>query len=741
MDIRTQTALLAAIVNLALAVSMLLRPGRPRVITLYSTLGLGIAAYYLGDFLFALTDHDVWRRVSLGFGAVVPALALAFFMEFLEVTPRRARRGQAVAALVALFGAAVALTPLGRIPAARVAVAACAFAALTASLSLLVSRRAATDSRIDRARLTYLWVGAAAAVVFSATDLLVRFDVPFPTVGPLVTTLYLYFLAQTIHRLRLLDLNELLGKVVALSVLALILTLIYGVLVYWVGERPGLFLFETLVASFVILILVEPLRAKVEAFVASTMFRERFEMIHRLNALRARTQSIIDVHELARVVLDALEETRRVTHASLYLLADDRPGFRLLDHRGPAPAAFVDATAARGLLFAASSGQKAVLVENVDRRVAELRATAQPESRRVRDEVKRLTETRGAMREMLAGITVPLSGQDRVIGFLNLEDERVAEAYASNEIAVVLDVAERIAIAVENSKLYERIKERDRLAALGEMAAGLAHEIRNPLGAIKGAAQVLDPQGTPADSGDLLRVIVEEVNRLNKVVSEFLDYARPLKQNFAPTDVNDVVSRTAKLMQGEQLPPDIEVRLELADALPRMMGDAEQLRQVVLNLMLNAVQAMPKGGTLTLCTARPDEAAWRDFRAAPEMVELRVRDTGKGIPEEHRPNIFVPFFTTKEKGTGLGLAICQRIVKSHGGSVALAPRATLGGAEFIIRLPAIAEAKPATEPAVEATPNPDALPPPEIRALRQASRDRGQGSAVAKSKARRPGLG
>jgi len=112
-----------------------------------------------------------------------------------------------------------------------------------------------------------------------------------------------------------------------------------------------------------------------------------------------------------------------------------------------------------------------------------------------------------------------------VIGFFNLWDERVPEAFASDEIALILSLAEQLADVVENSKLYDRMRERDRLAALGEMSAGLAHEIRNPLGAIKGAAQCLDPARLPGEEGEFLEVIVDEVNRLNGVVSAFLDYA------------------------------------------------------------------------------------------------------------------------------------------------------------------------------------------------------------------------
>lgn len=720
MDIRSQSALLAAIISLALAISVLLRPRR-RAVTLFSVMCLVIFAYYLGEFLSAVWANALWARASILFGALVPGSAIAFFGEFLGVPPKSSRWARLGASAGAVLALAVAASPLCRSELARFGVAAWTFGTLLVGYSLLLRRMRGTASNIERVRLRYLAYGAGCAIVSAALDYLPRFGLPFPPLGAIITSLYLFLLAQTLLRLRLLDLHEILAKTAALSLLAFLFGGVYALLVAWVGDRPGLFFFNSMVASIVIVILFEPLRAKVDEWVVATLFRERFAMIRTLTGLKARIGSVIEVRDLARLVLDTFHETRRVTHASLYLLSEDRPGFWLLDSRGPSPTLFLDAAMARPLISAAMGGQKAVLLENLERRLTELRgALDRPESRRGRDETKRLSDLRAALKQMNAGITVPIMGGDRIIGFLNLWDERVPEAYASDEIALILEIAERVATVVENSKLYERMKERDRLAALGEMAAGLAHEIRNPLGAIKGAAQFLAPENQPQENAEFLGVIVEEVDRLNTVVSQFLDYSRPLKQTFAPTDLADVIVRTAKLL-ANAIPENVELELELAERLPRVQADAEQLKQVLINLLQNAVQAMPQGGTIVVGARCPDEAApWR-FTESPDVVELRVRDTGHGIAEEARQHIFVPFYTTKEKGTGLGLAICQRLVKSHGGTISV--NSKVGeGAEFLIRLPAIPDARaekhqgpppPDGTPAPELTPNPEALVPRE----------------------------
>jgi two-component system sensor histidine kinase HydH len=719
MDIRTQSALLASLVGLALGLAMLLRPGRSRVVTLYSVFALTVAGYYLALFFASIFPEPGWvSRTAVGatilLASVVPLAAVSFFLEFLGVSKEAHVLGRRLALLSGVFGLAVAVTPLANQNWARVAVGVWVLGTLVTSVSLLLNRVHIQESRIERLRLMYLAIGAGATLLLTALDLVGRrYDIPLPPLGPIFSTMYLFFLSQTLLRLRLMDLHELLGKIASQTVLAFILAAVFTVLTVWVKENAALFIFNTVVAAFVTIILTEPLRVKVDEQVVAIFFRERFELLRSLGALRARMATVIDISEVTRMVLDAIHETGRVTHTSVYMLAEDRPGYRLLDSRGPLPETFLDTAAARGLLLAAASGQKAVLLENVDTRLTALRGHG-AEGKRFRDEIKRLQDTRASLLQMKSGISVPLVGNDRVIGFLNLWDERVPEAYASDEIALILAVAERLATVLENSKLYEKIRERDRLAALGEMAAGLAHEIRNPLGAIKGAAQCLDPKRLPGEDGEFLGVIVEEVNRLNGVVTAFLDYARPLKQSFGPTDLNEVVTRTMRLIQND-VPQKIELAVQLDLAVPRVDGDAEQLKQVLINLVQNAVQAFGEaGGRITVGTAKPDR--FSDFRGnMNEFVEVHVSDTGPGIPLDQQQHIFVPFFTTKQKGTGLGLAICQRIVKNHGGSIAVHSKPG-EGCTFVVRLPSL----PAEPQAVEAVPSDGtsfpatqpALPPP-----------------------------
>lgn len=224
----------------------------------------------------------------------------------------------------------------------------------------------------------------------------------------------------------------------------------------------------------------------------------------------------------------------------------------------------------------------------------------------------------------------------------------------------------------------DRKLEEEKTALLEEMAPVLAHEIRTPLTSIKAAAQYLRSDATQEEESRLLDVIIEEANRLNGVVSQFLNYAKPYQLNIKPHNINEVVDRALTIATVSGLPPHIVIEKELRPDVPPVHIDAEQIIQVILNMINNALEAMPTGGTLTVKTRK----ITTDTGAA---VGISIRDTGQGIRKEELKHIFKPFFTTRERGVGLGLAICNKIVRSHGGTIRVKSIASQGSI-FHIRL-------------------------------------------------------
>jgi signal transduction histidine kinase len=232
----------------------------------------------------------------------------------------------------------------------------------------------------------------------------------------------------------------------------------------------------------------------------------------------------------------------------------------------------------------------------------------------------------------------------------------------------------------------EQLRRAERLSVLGEIAAGLAHEIRNPLAGMKGALEIVVSRaasGTP--EAEFSAIATKELARLESLVQEFLDYARPKPPRFRAADLPEVIRRVTTLLGPEADRAGVSLAVEGVGAPAELRIDPEQIEQVLVNVVLNAVQASPRGGRVVL-RHQP-----RDGRYV-----LEVLDQGAGLSPETEARIFEPFFTTKERGTGLGLAISQRIVVAHHGQIRLAPHPG-GGTMAEIVLPLSATAQPQSQ--------------------------------------------
>jgi GAF domain-containing protein len=296
-------------------------------------------------------------------------------------------------------------------------------------------------------------------------------------------------------------------------------------------------------------------------------------------------------------------------------------------------------------------------------------------------------------------LALPLLLRDRTIGAVIIMEPRFPRRFTPAEVERAAAIANQLAVAVENARLYEdlrrsyadlertqhRLIQRERLAALGELSAVVAHEVRNPLGVIFNSLGSLRRLVRPTgDAKLLLDIVGEEADRLNRIVGDLLDFARPSTPQLRPEPLERIVDEAVGAALAQK-PHGVEVARELDVSVPPVPMDARLVRQALLNVAVNAVQAMPRGGRITLRTRRAGDA-----------VVVEIEDTGAGIPEEVKARIFEPFFTTKASGTGLGLAVVKRIVEGHGGSVAVSNRPG-SGAVFALSFPlfGVVEKEPA----------------------------------------------
>ncbi len=245
-------------------------------------------------------------------------------------------------------------------------------------------------------------------------------------------------------------------------------------------------------------------------------------------------------------------------------------------------------------------------------------------------------------------------------------------------VHVVSDITEQVL-------LERRMARAEQLALIGEMAAALAHEVKNPLAGMKGALEiVLEDLSAESPHRFVLRHVLEEIERINRIITDLLDYARPRPRESVPTDVNRLIEQVISAARVQLANNHIGLEFQPAPELPLLVVDPDEMQKVILNLLLNAIQAVHDHGHILVRTGYdPQERA----------IRISVTDTGEGIPPENLDKIFRPFFTTKKRGTGLGLATCQRIVTGYGGTITV--QSEVGkGSTFTVTLPVHSPAAP-----------------------------------------------
>ncbi len=230
--------------------------------------------------------------------------------------------------------------------------------------------------------------------------------------------------------------------------------------------------------------------------------------------------------------------------------------------------------------------------------------------------------------------------------------------------------------AMERLRLKERLARAEKLSSLGEMAAGISHEIRNPLGIIRSSAELLKKKAAKVDPTNTIPdIIVEESSRLNSIITDFINYAKPRNPNIAPCRVEEVIEKNITFLEAQMNKQGYIIEKRYQNSLPQIMADSNMLYQSFLNILINAMQAMPNGGRILVELSSNDH-----------LLTVHFDDEGKGIPPENLEKIWDPFFTTKDMGTGLGLGIVKNIIESHGGSIQIVNR-PVRGARVTIELP------------------------------------------------------
>jgi signal transduction histidine kinase len=287
-------------------------------------------------------------------------------------------------------------------------------------------------------------------------------------------------------------------------------------------------------------------------------------------------------------------------------------------------------------------------------------------------------------------LVVPLIVVNRLTGGLFIGRKTDATSFTQDELSTISMLANRSALAIEYALMYQfqedklkRLFLADSLATMGELAAGAAHEIRNPLTSIRSTVQFLR-KDLPEAKRPMMDGIIEEVDRIDRIIQGLLSFSKSSDLHLDVIDIREILNQTLLLLEPEFRKHAIVIQKEFTSSETYISGDTSQLKQVFLNIILNSIQAMTAGGTISLtirCLTAPNDA-----------IEVTIGDSGCGIAEENLPRLFDPFYTTKESGTGLGLSISYGIISKHGGEIDI-QSITEGqnrGTTVTIRLPKIA---------------------------------------------------
>lgn len=496
--------------------------------------------------------------------------------------------------------------------------------------------------------------------------------------GPSFTMIMVGFTTYSILKHRMMDISIVFKKGTT-YVFLLLLLFIPSFLLILLGQKIFYgkidYLFTVMMFSllFLVAILFYRIKPGTEKAVDHFFFKDRYNYRETLGEFSKAMVNILDLQSLLKKIIETITQTMRVDKASMFLLDDEKGGYTLLESK--------NINIPFSPLLIRKEDPLPVYLQKIKEII-------------VKEELAKgthLPELKGVIQQMTlleAEVSIPLLSKGQLIGMINLSHKFNKDVYYQEDIDLLTTLANQTAIAVENARLFEDLKRSksyirraDRLASLGTLTAGLAHEIRNPLVAIKTLTQLLPERIDDEEfRNHFLSIAAGEVDRISHLVSELLDFARPSSPKMEFEDINQTIDGMILLCSTECKKKNIQIEKQLALDLPLIRVDREQIKQVFLNILLNAIEATGDGGKITVRT--------RSFSkpSGDRYLQVEIKDTGCGIPKEYLEEIFNPFYTTKATGSGLGLSISNQIVQDHKGYIDVESQQGKGSS-FFINLP------------------------------------------------------
>jgi len=512
-----------------------------------------------------------------------------------------------------------------------------------------------------RSQLKYFFWFSLIAFTGGTCNYLLVYDIKLPGVAETSNyglLLYALSIAWIIFRYQFLDIEVIVKRTVVfaglvaavVAVVSLVAFISQDVLARFVEIPKWL---SNVFAAMIIAGVYGPLRSWLVNTTERYLFQKKYDYKELLKKFTDDVMVMVDLRQLVTMTVATLSDTIKLEHCTLLLLNRETRTYGV--------------AAARGF-----EGQSLALEEQ-EPFTTFLRETHEPIGADGRVHFPEAVTQR--LTQLHARLVLPLSIHEDLIGVLCLGKKKSDEEFTKDDLDILLPLARTLAIAVSNAQLVEdvlrtneqlktateRLLVQERMAAAGQIASGMAHEIKNPLAAIKTFSEFLpEKYDDPVFREKFFRIVPAEIQRINKIVQELSMFARPSPLQLQPIRLIPLIEDTLSLLSNQCLKQGVTVHAAFRDDGHVVQADPQQLKQVLLNLLLNSLEAMAQGGRLEVSTS-----------VEGSRLTLRIADTGSGISPELQRRIWDPFFTTKARGMGLGLAIVKGIVERHGGEITL----------------------------------------------------------------------
>ena len=528
-------------------------------------------------------------------------------------------------------------------------------------------------TRIPRQKLQikYLIFGivsmAIVGTIINLSNYFLKLGWPIFFLASLYSILISLFFAIALIKYRLLDIHLLIrGGILYSSVSGLILA-IYILIIKNIGETLSQKAYgrSLLVESALILALVfmlQPFQKKIGDWIDRFFYMESVRFRTKLSEFSRALTELVDLDEVAGTTVHFITQTLHVDSVAFFFQKNEVNEYHSIF--GTLLNDEMKYSSQHPFVKRIGSNGRAVDLEHL----REIEGEA--------EEIDDLIE-KGWV------VVAPIFLKERLLGFILLGKKRSEKDYTVEELELLEAFSNQTALAISRALIYrdmslkdKQIMQAEKMAAIGELAAGIAHEIRNPLGIITGSAETVRKHKDQKIREEMTNYILEESQRINGLISTFLDFGRPKEPKLVSCDLREVLEKTLLLLSPQAKTLGVEIKREIPQKLLQVSIDPDQMRQAFTNLGVNALEAMPHGGVLKVMV----------LENARGRVVVRFSDSGKGIPKEVQPKIFEPFFTTKEGGTGLGLSIAHRIITQHGGDISVEGEEEKGS-NFTITLP------------------------------------------------------